>query len=100
VAQPSGSYDATGFHAKRMEFDPEYDNDAETIVADMEFSEFDNPADVQLKLQMLMLYNRCVGSRGRRRMGSAGMDGSPAARWSAHISNPGVLVARLGEAPW
>lgn len=58
--QPSGSYDATGFHLKRMEFDPDYDNDAECIVADMEFNEYDSPADVQLKLQMLMLYNRCA----------------------------------------
>ncbi|GIL78337.1 hypothetical protein Vretifemale_7772 [Volvox reticuliferus] len=65
--QPSGSYDATGFHAKRMEFDPEYDNDAECVVADMEFNEYDSPADVQLKLQMLMLYNRRLDERERRR---------------------------------
>ncbi|GIL78334.1 hypothetical protein Vretifemale_7772 [Volvox reticuliferus] len=65
--KPSGSYDATGFHAKRMEFDPEYDNDAECVVADMEFNEYDSPADVQLKLQMLMLYNRRLDERERRR---------------------------------
>ncbi|GLI66472.1 hypothetical protein VaNZ11_010315 [Volvox africanus] len=65
--KPSGSYDATGFHAKRMEFDPEYDNDAECIVADMEFNEYDNPGDVQMKLQMLMLYNKRLDERERRR---------------------------------
>ncbi|KAG2435158.1 hypothetical protein HXX76_007242 [Chlamydomonas incerta] len=62
-----GTYDSTGFHAKRMEFDPEYDNDAETIVADMEFSEYDSPADVQMKVQMLQLYNRRLDERERRR---------------------------------
>lgn len=59
-----GTYDSTGFHAKRMEFDPEYDNDAETIVADMEFNEYDTPADVQMKVQMLQLYNRCGATQG------------------------------------
>ncbi|PNW86501.1 hypothetical protein CHLRE_02g089150v5 [Chlamydomonas reinhardtii] len=62
-----GTYDSTGFHAKRMEFDPEYDNDAETIVADMEFNEYDTPADVQMKVQMLQLYNRRLDERERRR---------------------------------
>ncbi|KXZ47602.1 hypothetical protein GPECTOR_34g761 [Gonium pectorale] len=64
--KPCGS-DATGFHAKRMEFDPEFDNDAECIVADMEFAETDSPQDVQLKVQMLMLYNRRLDERERRR---------------------------------
>ncbi|KAG2489501.1 hypothetical protein HYH03_011953 [Edaphochlamys debaryana] len=63
----TGSYDATGFHAKRMEFDPEYDNDAECVVADMEFSEYDSPADVALKVQMLQLYNKRLDERERRR---------------------------------
>lgn len=30
-----------GFHIKRQEFEPEYDNEAEVIVADMEFKEDD-----------------------------------------------------------
>lgn len=30
-----------GFHTKRQEFEPEYDNEAEMIVADMEFKEDD-----------------------------------------------------------
>ena len=30
-----------GFHIKRQEFEPEYDNEAEMIVADMEFKEDD-----------------------------------------------------------
>ena len=27
----------TGYHVKRNEFEPEYDNDAESIVAELEF---------------------------------------------------------------
>ncbi len=53
-----GGYDPSGFHGKRREFDPEWDNDAETVVSDMEFTEFDSPEDVQQKLAMLLLYNR------------------------------------------
>ena len=30
-----------GFHIKRQEFEPEYDNEAEMIVADMEFNDDD-----------------------------------------------------------
>ena len=30
-----------GFHIKRQEFEPEYDNEAEMIVADMDFKEDD-----------------------------------------------------------
>ena len=30
-----------GFHIKRQEFEPEYDNEAEMIVADMEFRDDD-----------------------------------------------------------
>ena len=30
-----------GFHIKRQEFEPEYDNEAEMIIADMEFKEDD-----------------------------------------------------------
>ncbi len=38
------SVEVTGFHAKRCEFDPEYDQEAECIVADLEFQE-DEPQD-------------------------------------------------------
>ncbi len=38
------SVEVTGFHAKRCEFDPEYDQEAECIVADLEFRE-DEPED-------------------------------------------------------
>ncbi len=37
----------TGYHAKRAEFEPEYDADAETLVAELEFA----PSEPQVRLQ-------------------------------------------------
>ena len=33
----------TGFHAKRSEFDHEFDNDAELLIAELEFLPTDTP---------------------------------------------------------
>lgn len=46
-----------GYHAKRNEFDPEYDNDAELPLAEMEFKETDTEAERELKIKMLEIYN-------------------------------------------
>lgn len=53
-----------GFHIKRQEFEPEYDNEAEIIVADMEFNDDDTEVcghqyvAVQERLPMLFVF--CV----------------------------------------
>lgn len=39
-----------------MEFDPEYDNEAEAPIAELEFTEGEAQADRQLKLKMLHIY--------------------------------------------
>ena len=31
----------TGYHPKRKEFEPEYDNDAESLIADLDFRDED-----------------------------------------------------------
>ena len=49
----------TGFHARRVEFDPEYDNEAECVIADLEFGEGDSAEDRASKLRMLEIYNWC-----------------------------------------
>lgn len=49
--------DQTGYNAKRQEFDPEYDNDAELPLADMEFKDNDTETDRELKLRMLRIYS-------------------------------------------
>jgi hypothetical protein len=46
----------SGYNAKRHEFDPEYDNDAEQALAEMEFKETDSETDRELKLRVLRIY--------------------------------------------
>ncbi|XP_024533052.1 transcriptional adapter ADA2 [Selaginella moellendorffii] len=59
--------DTTGYNAKRQEFDPEYDNDAELPLAEMEFKDIDTDADRELKLQMLHIYLARLEERKRRK---------------------------------
>ncbi|ONK67434.1 uncharacterized protein A4U43_C06F20210 [Asparagus officinalis] len=46
----------SGYNAKRQEFDPEYDNDAEKSLAEMEFKDTDSEAERELKLRVLHIY--------------------------------------------
>lgn len=46
----------SGYNQKRQEFDPEYDNDAEQALADMEFKENDSETEWELKLRVLRIY--------------------------------------------
>lgn len=48
----------SGYNSKREEFEIEYDNDAEQMVADMEFKETDTNAERELKLRVLRIYNK------------------------------------------
>ena len=41
-----------GFHIKRQEFEPEYDNEAEMIVADMEFNDDDTEVCAYLRIYL------------------------------------------------
>lgn len=50
--------DSSGYNPKRQEFDPEYDNDAEQLLADMEFKETDTDEEHQLKLRVLRIYSK------------------------------------------
>ncbi|RWW46242.1 hypothetical protein BHE74_00047839 [Ensete ventricosum] len=51
----------SGYNPRRQEFDPEYDNDAEQALADMEFKENDTETERELKLRVLRIYlSRCV----------------------------------------
>jgi hypothetical protein len=43
--------DLAGYMPRRGDFDMEWENDAETIVADMEFTSSDTPQDRQIKIQ-------------------------------------------------
>lgn len=46
----------SGYNPKRQEFDPEYDNDAEHLLADMEFKEADSETERNIKLRILQIY--------------------------------------------
>ena len=48
----------SGYNAKRKEFDPEYDNDAEQLLADMDFKEADTEEEHELKLRVLRIYSK------------------------------------------
>jgi len=66
VAAMPGS-ELAGFMPRRGDFDTEWDNDAENIVADMEFSPNDLPQDRQLKIQVIQVYNAKLDERERRK---------------------------------
>ena len=56
-----------GFHLKREEFEEEHANDAEKSVGDMEFLPGESQEDVELKLQVLEIYNLKLDERERRK---------------------------------
>lgn len=55
---------ATGWHAKRQEFDPEWDNDAETAIAEIEFRPDDTPQETAMKLRDMEIYNKRLDEVG------------------------------------
>ncbi|KAK7850230.1 transcriptional adapter ada2a [Quercus suber] len=57
----------SGYNFKRQEFEIEYDNDAEQILADMEFKNTDSAADRKLKLRVLRIYSKRLDERKRRK---------------------------------
>jgi transcriptional adapter 2-alpha len=64
------SSDITGYHAKRNEFDPDYDAEAELPLAEMDFAKGEqesNPEEYALKCRMLMIYNERLNERARRK---------------------------------
>lgn len=56
-----------GYMPLRGDFDVEYDNEAELILADMEFSEDDHPTERELKLKVIEIYNAKLDERERRK---------------------------------
>ncbi|KAI3712162.1 hypothetical protein L1987_70711 [Smallanthus sonchifolius] len=48
----------SGYNYKRQEFGIEYDNEAEGLLADMEFTDTDTDTERQLKLRVLRIYSK------------------------------------------
>ncbi|XP_057960996.1 transcriptional adapter ADA2b [Malania oleifera] len=59
--------DLSGYNPKRQEFDPEYDNDAEQLLAEMDFKETDTEEERALKLRVLRIYSKRLDERKRRK---------------------------------
>ena len=59
--------DLPGFLPLREDFDVEYDNDAEMILADLEFNKDDHPTERELKHQVIQIFNRKLEERNRRK---------------------------------
>ncbi|XP_059445435.1 transcriptional adapter ADA2 isoform X2 [Corylus avellana] len=57
----------SGYNFKRQEFEIEYDNDAELVLADMEFKDTDSDTDHELKLRVLRIYSKRLDERKRRK---------------------------------
>lgn len=57
----------SGYNVKRQEFEIEYDNDAEQLLADMEFKDIDTDAERELKLRVLRIYSKRLDERKRRK---------------------------------
>ncbi|KAJ3702100.1 hypothetical protein LUZ61_005805 [Rhynchospora tenuis] len=57
----------SGYNAKRQEFDPEYDNNAEQALAEMEFKDTDTDVERELKLRVLRIYLKRLDERKRRK---------------------------------
>ncbi len=60
-------YGLVGYMPLRGDFDTEYDQDAEQILADLEFSDSDEPSERQLKLDVIDIYNKRLDERQRRK---------------------------------
>jgi hypothetical protein len=59
--------DLAGFMPLRGDFDVEHDNDAELILADMEFLPDDHPSETELKIKIIEIYNSKLDERARRK---------------------------------
>ncbi|XP_028754929.1 transcriptional adapter ADA2b isoform X1 [Neltuma alba] len=57
----------SGYNPKRQEFDPEYDNDAEQLLAEMEFKDTDTDDERELKLRILRIYSKRLDERKHRK---------------------------------
>ncbi|KAK6269149.1 hypothetical protein QUC31_013309 [Theobroma cacao] len=62
-----GLVELSGYNPKRQEFDPEYDNDAEQLLAEMEFKDTDTEEEREIKLRVLRIYSKRLDERKRRK---------------------------------
>ncbi|KAJ1673841.1 Transcriptional adapter ada2 [Spiromyces aspiralis] len=66
-SQPT-NHEIAGYMPGRLEFETEYENDAEQNIKDMAFNEDDSPEDIELKHMMLGIYNNKLDRRIDRKL--------------------------------
>lgn len=59
--------EVSGYHAKRNEFDPDFDADAEVPLAEMEFKDSDTEEETKQKERQLEIYSYRLDERERRK---------------------------------
>ena len=59
--------EVSGYHAKRNEFDPDFDIDAEVPLAEMDFKESDTEEETRQKERQLEIYSYRLDERERRK---------------------------------
>jgi hypothetical protein len=60
-------FQIVGYMPKRGDFDQEYDADADTLLADLEYFDDDTEHDIKLKNDVIELYNARIDERIRRK---------------------------------
>ncbi len=63
----SGLGHLVGYSPYRGDFDTEYENEAESVLADMEFKEEDTKWERDLKLKVIEIYNSKLDARAERK---------------------------------
>jgi Myb-like DNA-binding domain len=59
--------EVAGFMPLRGDFDIEHDNEAEAVIADLDFQEGEHVSETELKLKILEIYNAKLDERERRK---------------------------------
>ncbi|CAG8514186.1 400_t:CDS:10, partial [Acaulospora colombiana] len=61
------NHEITGYMPNRLEFENEFDNDAELVIKDLEICEQDNKQDFLMKSYVLEIYNKKLHKRAERK---------------------------------
>ena len=59
--------EVVGYMPKRGEFEIEYDNDAELLLAELEFNPDDSEEELRMKHRMIDIYNQRLNERIRKK---------------------------------
>ena len=63
----SNPAEIVGYMPKRGDFEVEFDNDAELLLAEMEFNDDDSPKEKEMKFRLMDIYNHKLSERIRRK---------------------------------